>query len=61
MIVFPVLIDLRSEESRVETARPTRAKPLHIEQFDTKHSNLLGSLGKDLLLDQSASLLDRYQ
>ena len=32
-----------------------------IEQFDTKHSNLLGSLGKDLLLDQFASLLDRHQ
>jgi hypothetical protein len=28
-----------------------------IEQFHAKHSNLLGSLGKDLLLDQLASLL----
>src|SRR4029453_2321002 len=33
----------------------------NIEQFDTKHSNLLGSLGEDLLLDQFASLLGRHQ
>src|ERR1700730_1862255 len=32
-----------------------------IQQFDTKHSNLLGSLDEDLLLDLFASLLDRYQ
>src|SRR4029077_3437091 len=33
----------------------------NIEQFDTKYANLLGSLGKDLLLDQFASLLYRHQ
>src|SRR4029077_13639823 len=32
-----------------------------IEQFDTKHANFLSSLGKDLLPDQFASLLDRHQ
>src|SRR5215472_15168633 len=33
----------------------------NIEQFDTKHSNFLRSLGKDFLLHQFASLLYWYQ